>query len=74
MKKNCFVKEKGQKERPALSGSVKAIHQIACGIKEGLVRWNLCLCRTIWLSAAATNLPFACCPLFTKQSRQTATA
>jgi len=24
MKKNCFVKEKGQKERPAISGGVKA--------------------------------------------------
>ncbi len=67
MKKNCFVKEKGQKERPAVSGGVTAIHQIAGGIKDGLARWYLCLCRTIWLGAAATNLPFACCPCFTKQ-------
>jgi len=67
MKKNCFVKEKGQKERQLPSGRVMAIHQIAGGIKEGFVRGHLCLCRTIWLSAAATNLPFACCPCFTKQ-------
>jgi len=37
MKKNCFVKEKGQKERPAPSGRVQAIDQIASGIKERLV-------------------------------------
>jgi len=67
MKKNCFVKEKGQKERQLPGGRVKAIDQIACGIKEGFVRGHQCLCRTIWLSAAATNLPFACCPRFTKQ-------
>jgi len=40
MKKNCFVKEKGQKERLVPSGCVQGRHQIASGIKEGVVSWD----------------------------------
>jgi hypothetical protein len=60
--KNCFVKEKGQKESQWPSGREKVEYQIARGIKEGFERGHPCLCRTIWLSAGATNLTFYSCP------------
>lgn len=46
-----LVKEKTEKKKAktetALYGKE---HQIACGIKDGYVRKQLCLCRTIWLA------------------------